>query len=151
MTGTNFSSWYNQSEGSIFTSAKSIATNITTTRRFLEISDGTATQRYFLGYSTTSNTRFGVVNVISGVVDILTTANPSAGVKMAVSYATNNFASATNGTLSGRDLQASIPSNSNNLKICDGIGNNIILNGTISRLTYYPIALTQNQMVNLTS
>ena len=151
MTGTNFSSWYNQSEGTFFTQAKSIATISGSTRRFLEVSNGGAGQRYLLGYSGTSNTRFLVTFSGVNVVDIISTASPSSGVKMCASYSTNNFAQSTNGVLSTRDLQGTVPTVDRMILGWDNITTNAILCGTISRLTYYPRALKPNQLQMLTS
>ena len=151
MTGTNFSSWYNQSEGTIYTQAKSIATISGATRRFLEFVNGSGTERYLLGYSTTSNARFLVTALGVNQADISVTASPSNGVKMCVSYATNNFSSAVNGTLGTRDVAGLV---SNPIKITFGsdpfLNANTILSGTISRLTYYPRALKPNQLQYLT-
>jgi hypothetical protein len=151
MTGTNFSSWYNQSEGTFFTQAKSIATISGPTRRFLEVSNGGAGQRYLLGYSATSNTRFLVTFSGVNVVDITSTASPSSGVKMCASYSTNNFAQSTNGVLSTRDLQGTVPTVDRMILGWDNISTNAILCGTISRLTYYPIQLTNQQLINLSN
>jgi hypothetical protein len=150
MTGTNFSSWYNSSEGTFFTQAKSIATVSGATRRFLEVSNGGAGQRYLLGYSATSNTRFLVTSSSVNVVDIGSTASPSSGVKMCASYSTNNFAQSTNGVLSTRDLQGVVPTVDRMIIGWDNITTNAILCGTISRLTYYPRALKPNQLQLLT-
>ena len=151
VTGTNFSSWYNQTEGTIFTQAKSIATISALTRRFLEVTNGGAAERYLLGYSATSNTRFLVTSLSNNQASILSTSNPSAGVKMCVSYATNNFSSATNGTLSTRDIEGLVPTVDRMILGWDIGSTNANLCGTISRLTYYPLALTGEQLVNLTS
>ena len=151
MTGTNFSSWYNSSEGTIYTQAKSIATISGATRRFLEFVNGSGTERYLLGYSTTSSARFLVTALGVNQADISVTASPSNGVKMCVSYATNNFSSAVNGTLGTRDVAGLV---SNPIKITFGsdpfLNANTILSGTISRLTYYPRALKPNQLQYLT-
>ena len=151
MTGTNFSSWYNQSEGTIYTQAKSIATISGATRRFLEFVNGSGSERYLLGYNTTSNARFLVTALGVNQADISVTASPSNGVKMCVSYATNNFSSAVNGTLGTRDVAGLV---SNPIRITFGsdpfLGANTILSGTISRLTYYPRALKPNQLQYLT-
>ena len=70
---------------------------------------------------------------------------------MCVSYATNNFSSAVNGTLGTRDVAGLV---SNPIKITFGsdpfLNANTILSGTISRLTYYPRALKPNQLQYLT-
>lgn len=152
VTGTNFSSWYNQTEGTIFAQAKSIATISAVTRRFLEVTDGGSTERYLLGYSATSNTRFLVTSSSNNQANILATANPSAGVKMCGSYATNSFSSATNGTLSTRDIGGLVPTVDRMILGLDALGTaDANLCGTISRLTYYPIKLTDQQLINLTS
>ena len=151
MTGTNFSSWFNSTEGTIYTQAKSIATISGATRRFLEFVNGSGTERYLLGYNTTSNARFLVTALGVNQADISVTASPSNGVKMCVSYATNNFSSAVNGTLGTRDVAGLV---SNPIKITFGsdpfLTANTILSGTISRLTYYPRALKPNQLQYLT-
>jgi hypothetical protein len=151
MTGTNFSSWFNSTEGTIYTQAKSIATISSGTRRFLEFVNGSGTERYLLGYSTTSSARFLVTALGINQADISVTASPSNGVKICGSYTTNNFSSAVNGTLGTRDVAGLV---SNPIRITFGsdpfLNANTILSGTISRLTYYPRALKPNQLQYLT-
>jgi hypothetical protein len=151
MTGTNFSSWYNSIEGTIFTQAKSIATLSGITRRFLEIVNTTGTERYLLGYSTTSNARFLVTASNINQADISLPASPSNGVKICGSYATNNFSSAINGTLGTRDIVGLIANVDRMVIGWDTTtSTNTNLNGTISRLTYYPKALSPAELQYLT-
>lgn len=151
MTGTNFSSWFNNGEGSFFVNASGVS-NISggVTRRFAEISDNTVTNRIVIGYNTTTSSRFLVVQNNAFQADI-TVATTSPTFKIACAYKVNDFQQATNGTLGSADTAGTVPVLS---RLSIGIefapGPNTTLNGTISKLAYYPVRLTNAQLQALT-
>jgi hypothetical protein len=154
MTGTNFSSWYNQGEGTLYGEYIGVANISGATRRLAEIGITTETNnRFVFGYSQTTNTRF--LTVVNGATqsDIAVSATQGSPVKFAGAYATNNFQQATNGLLGTADTSVVIPLGINAMAIGSDFGPtaNTAINGTIRKIAYYPIRCTNAQLVALTS
>ena len=161
ITGTNFSSWYNQSEGTVsigcitrrpagFNSADFAITNSFTT---------TYTSR-IIGWFNIGPSPF--ISVFANNINIFlpyigTPANSTnIPIKKAIALATRNMRVATNGTIITGNLGNTtvpnyLPNDFNRLLIgYEGIFTGY-LNGTISRLTYYPKALPNSQLITLTT
>jgi hypothetical protein len=141
MTGTNFSSWYNQTEGTFYSTIKST----TGIGGYIIIARGVSSgDRHQL-------TQTGGATVASSVVTALFSRSNNNQNKNAYSYSTNNFSSVSDKDRIGQDIFGSIPTNITYATIgrADFGGVNPI-NGTISRLTYYPRALKPNQLQYLT-
>jgi hypothetical protein len=161
MTGTNFSSWYNSSEGSVYCEANSnnltsggtifIASNASYTERFAQLS---LTGNVGYGYGATWNTNSRIIAPPNNAYSIVgdTYAN-GAYKKIAVSASLINLNGVSTNKVISKYLnlgnlyptgiiQARIGSYNNNVSY---------LNGTIKRLTYYPIQLTNQQLINLSS
>ena len=153
MEGTNFSDWYNQSEGTIYCSGNNTGITTTTSRFYYAIentssSSGNFIRKWIWNGNTglllnsfyTSNTT-GQGSVISAEFsNTLTTDNK----KTAVGYAKSDFASYYNGTSLNTDTSGNLPVGIDRLRI----GTN--LSGHISQLAYYPKRLTNTQLQNLT-
>ena len=142
MTGTNFSSWYNQSEGTWIANVKGSAKDFTIVRN----SNGTDT--ILLDTINTATVLRGAILVGgSFVVNINTGANSLVAgnnLKAVLAYKKNDAALFANSSLSFTGSPNSIPT------INDiGIGESI--NGTIARLTYYPKRLSNAQLQALTT
>jgi hypothetical protein len=154
MGGTNFSSWYNQSEGSI----------VTTYQKNSSVSG------YNFGvFSLTSSlsNRLNVIDFFPSAFTIYCNGNPevyefggpfniTTKSKSAFSFATNKFFKCTDGTFYLTSLAYPIASGIkiptvNTLVLGPYWGGVQPLNGTISRLTYYPRALKPNQLQFLTT
>jgi hypothetical protein len=154
MTGTNFSDWYNAAEGTLFVEAIGVNNISGVTRRFAEISDGTANERMVLGYSTTSNTRMLVFDGGGAVADVLVTSGVPAGslVKMAAAYKVNDFQQASNTTLGTADTSGTLPTVNQMFLGTDTAGATTAayLNGHIRRIAYYPTRLANSQLQALT-
>ena len=155
MTGTNFSSWYNSSEGSLFVAARVNALGGSGFPGIAYVDDGTVNNSMGFYVSDAGSDNIGAESYISGRAQYTlfsssaTTANKLN--KAISSYSINNFAGAfdTSSQIQ-RDTSGSIPT-VNRLRIGALRGGLFPLNGTISRLTYYPIQLTNQQLINLTS
>jgi hypothetical protein len=158
MTGTNFSSWYNQSEGSIISSCISRRPINSGNSADFAILNSTNSSRIVGWFNTSAGPYLSVIannNTVflafSGVVNNQT----NIPVKKAISLADKNMRVATNGTLITGDLgntgvQDYLPTDFNRLLIgYEGVFAGY-LNGTISRLTYYPKALSPAQLQYLT-
>jgi hypothetical protein len=152
MTGTNFSSWYNASEGTLFTSAAGVANVSGATRRYAEINDSGSLERIIVGYSGTTSTRLLVQDGGATQADIaVTTPSVENVIKMAAVYKTNDFQQASNGNLGLADTSGTLPTVDRMfIGSADGLTANTFLNGTIQRIAYYPVRVTDAQLQALT-
>jgi len=154
MTGTNFSSWYNSSEGSLFVAARINALGSLTFPGIAYVDDGTVNNSMGFYVADAGDDKIGAESYISGRAQYIlfsssaTTANKLN--KAISSYSINNFSAAfdTSSQIQ-RDTNGSIPT-VNRLRLGALRGGLFPLNGTISRLTYYPRALKPNQLQYLT-
>jgi hypothetical protein len=74
----------------------------------------------------------------------------SSSYKKITSYSRNEYATTVNANTITKKFNAPIP-NINSLNIGSAVVGTIRYNSTISRLTYYPIQLTNQQLINLSS
>jgi hypothetical protein len=153
MTGTNFSSWYNSSEGTLYANAKSNS-NTTQIPGIAALNNGGGTYRVDLRYYQGGNSYTFFNGVNGGGASLPRTSGFSlTNPKFAVSYASQNVNFCVNSSLTSSRASAFVPSplvNTLRIGTFDS-GTSFYLNGTISRLTYYPIQLTPTQLINLTS
>jgi hypothetical protein len=142
MTGTNFSSWYNQSEGTIYCAFK---LNSTGTARVFNIDDGTNTNRISgLVGSTFYQTFINPANAGPSV-----TPSTTYNFKIASGHQDNNIQIYVNSIYQNSNTLITIPKNLNTFRI----GNwqsNTLQGTTISQLTYYPVRLPNSQLQTLT-
>ena len=138
--GTNFSSWYNQSEGTIFMDADGVSRG-----GWSFDVDGVGSNRHWNYHSTSQliGSSGGSTNY-SFVFGVTSTAK-----KTTLGYALNNNAGTVNGAAVQSDTSCDPPVGINRVKL-GGIGN-IMLNGTISRFTYYPYRLADATLQEITS
>ena len=149
MTGTNFSSWYNRTEGTLYANAKGLTG--TTFGCIVTLSDsGYGAGNGLLlrqGSSTVvesgGNTTSRSISISSSTVLFKTSCSFSGKIlylsgngKLASPLTTLDYTGSGTNTLNIGRLQPS---------------GGQLFNGTISRLTYYPIQLTNQQLINLTS
>ena len=151
MTGTNFSSWYNSSEGTIQTNIAIPYRSVTGGRSFA-LDNGTVA--YMLDFTNTSNV-VAVEGLENSGYRVMTQVSNSTSIKLnqTTTYSTQPAPSqiiCVNGTLSGASKVYLTTSNYANLRLGTQVNGAAYLNGTISRLTYYPRALKPNQLQFLT-
>jgi hypothetical protein len=148
MTGANFSSWFNASEGTLV--AVGIASYIsgTTYGNLARIDNGGLTNSVVLAYRTSQQATInsGGVTVLNQVAK-----TPLSGFsKFAIAYALDNSVSSTDGLLATVDTSCALPIGLNRMRI--GSSNvTANLNGHIQRITYYPRRLADAQLQALTS
>lgn len=150
MTGTNFSSWYNQAEGTFALSGVewSGSTGVDNNREAIAVTGANSTNRMSIvnsggvavGYIDTAGTPQALIS---------DSAQRSGDINIAFAYAQNDAAFAVEGALKGTDTSVTLP-------IVDRIGiGNILgsaqLNGTIRRLAYYPRRLTNAELQIITA
>jgi len=149
MTGTNFSSWYNASSGSLLAQYQPSVTGVNLGT--VAISDGTLNNRMIIRGMTTSS-QTGFIGVSSGSAqwnDGFTTATATS-TKSIFAYATNDIAFTRNAATPFTDTSATIPT-VNQLRIGSDADGTFLLNGHIQRLAFYPQRLPNATLQALTS
>ena len=144
ITGTNFSSWYRQDEGTVLVNAINPALSTT----LFSASDGTTNNR--IQADTGTNTRIARV-VTGGITQASNSIAYTFGTQQqfALSYVLNSINFANAGTLGTEDTSATIPT-VNQLRIGVNPTGATALNGTISRLTYWPQRLPNSTLQSIT-
>lgn len=144
MTGTNFSSWYRQDEGTIYAMATP-ANNLYIP--FFQIDDGTANNRILVEGGVDAHLFVAVSGTTQAAIDLgATTGNVQA--LMACAYKTNDFAGSLNAGTVGTDTSGTIP-------VVDrariGANTSGTFTVTIKKIAYYPQRLTNAQLQGLTT
>ena len=152
MTGTNFSSWYNQAEGSLYVESQRAAANTASGfPRVASVNDGTANNEIATLWSNTTNKLYGTV-VSGGAIQAdvgYTSQTQTSTYKTALAYRVNDFAFTANSAVVQTDAAGVVPVVSS-LSIGNivGVAN---LNGTIRKIAYYPLRVTNANLQALTS
>jgi hypothetical protein len=151
MTGTNFSSWYNASEGTLYVEAQLQGVGGLAPAALVSIDDVTTNNRIILRRSLVAGTaNFRFVSS-AGSIDANLLSGSNTGLnKMIAAFKAGDQQSANNGTLfTGITPVASLPIVTR-LAIGDGPGSTPA-SGTIRRIAYYPVRLASSQLQALTA
>jgi hypothetical protein len=154
ITGTNFSSWYNQSEGTIFADSQTpypVASGKFPT--MLSITDGTTTNNNFSVGFLTENLSSALVenNNIHAIPDYM---SPLSGVrrrKISLAAADNDAFGVTNGTLTSPKVNDILLPRNHAEAIIGGNLSYNAMNGTVRRLTYWPTRLSNDTLQTITT
>jgi hypothetical protein len=156
MTGANFSSWYNQGEGTFYLDADMYETQSTFFRYLLSANTGSGVVSDWVGFLVPSNG-----NNVRGAVGVGGTFTASlnspitlgAGFKAAFAYKTNDFAASFNGGASLTDTSGVLPQGVNRLYIGGYIDTGVNPNAAthIRKVAYYPLRVSNTNLVALTS
>ena len=149
ITGTSFSSWYNQTEGTSLIELREVdRTGSRTPRSF---SDGTASNRIdaFFTSSLTVSTRLLVSGSAYNPGNLTLLAAGTVN-KHVISMATGSAISVANGTLSTESTPPSLPVVNRLVIGADSIGGTPFT-GTIKRLTYWPVRLANPTLQSITT
>ena len=149
ITGTNFSSWYRQDEGTVFARAVSITP---ITHGLIGVDDGTNNERLRLGHSGTSAASAVVVD--NNIVQV-NMATPTSLIPLGVqgssafAYKLNDFIVAASGALTATpDVSGTLPTVTQaTIGTAQG---NTYCNGPISRLTYWPHRIDDSTLQSIT-
>jgi hypothetical protein len=153
MTGTNFSSWYNAAEGTLFSESINLpGQSAVVFPRIANINDGTTNNVITTIWRSDTSRLYGVVTTSgSGVADVgangVTQTNAN---KIALGYATNNFAASVNGGAVNTDTSGAVPTGLTTLGIGRQASAADFINGYIRRIAYYPVRVTNAQLQALT-
>ena len=147
---TGISDILNDNEGTLFIEMSALA-NDQTSRR-LSISDGTNNNRVMIGYSTGSNALQFVLSDGGAVVvnSAYTLSDITETAKIAFKYKVNDCEIYVNGSRVILDTTATMPSGLDVLGFYQGSTNeNLFAN--VKQVTYFPTALTDQELIDLTT
>lgn len=160
MTGTNFSSWYNATEGTVLWQGDYVGISGGNLFSGWEISDNTAAERLIL----INQNATGLTNTLivrDNATDVATILSPDPRItavinqtyKTASAYKLNDIAHTLDGRTPGTDTSATLPT-VNTLRI--GCGNEAgtsasFINGHIAKFYYWPNRLPNSKLQSLTS
>jgi hypothetical protein len=133
--GSDFTNFYNQSEGTIYIEYEPRV--LGTTNTALEFSDGTADNRIFSLVASAYHCYIKDGGVAQAVLDGGTV---TAGdlIRLAFSYEVNNTQASLDGGAVVSDMSASIPTVDRLILGNQTVANTRLLNGHIKRLLYWP-------------
>lgn len=146
MTGTNFSSWYNPTAGTIYAE---YFVSVLAQAGVVSLNDGTLNNKMDIRPQTTGSiaTNGGVAQwaLVTGAISTTTTN------KFALAYAQDNIGAVINAGTVQTDTSATIPTVTNlQLGGLDGSTTSFKLNGYIRSVTYYSTRLFDSQIKTLT-
>jgi hypothetical protein len=154
ITGTNFSSWYNQSEGTVFAEAQAV--DVGTSQQLMHTYGASTTSNRGMYYLNNSN-RPSAYWVNAGTNQaLLQSSTPFAGFegqafKYVAAYGTDDFALGYNGGNLRFDTAGTPDSTIYRASIGSFNSASSFLNGHISRLAYYPYRLSDTILQEITS
>ena len=150
ITGTAFSGWYRQDEGTVFVSGVS-APNNTIAQVCVDISDTIGNERMFMRRTSAGSLGFAVVDGAATQADV--GAGPvipgGAPFATAASYRLNSINLATSGQIGTEDTSATIPT-PDRMFIAQNFASTQQVNGHIRRLTYWPTRLANTTIQAIT-
>jgi len=151
MTSTNFSSWYNATEGIVFWQGDLIGLKGSSTRLY-SISDNTSNEYMQGNASNSSGNGFTFAVFDGGVLQaVLNTPNPLASpsinttYKHAVAYKVNDFSASRDGGTVSTDVSGTLPTVNRLYLGLDEVGTGTgVLNGHIAKFYYWNTRLSNN-------
>lgn len=148
MTGTNFSTWYRQDEGTFFIENNyNSGSNLGAPNRVALVTYGSA-DRTLIYNSSYANRYYGEV-AGSLTWSVAGATHSSDFVKTAAAYKFNDIAASSNGAVVATDASATLPRNQDRLSI-GSTGTSVYLSGYIKRIAYYPKRLSNAELQTIT-
>ena len=147
MTGTNFSSWFNASEGALSILFNDPQSGIGGSffPGIYAFSDNTNNNRMILFRNANIDYSIAVTTLGSGQANLVTSALSTNNRVSTFAYKADSFVAAGNGNAVTTDNAGSVPT-VNRLYIGCGAAGNSQLCGTIAKLLYYPMRLTNSEV-----
>lgn len=153
ISGSNFSSWYQQDNGTVFASAFASFNSSATTERVVGISDGSTSNRIIIYRNCSTSIAQTIISTGSTTQASITEAGWLSATRLnsAVAYATNNVKASFGGSEETTDTSASMP-NVNRMIIGanESGAASLYLNSTIHRITYWPTRLPDETLKTIT-
>jgi hypothetical protein len=150
MTGTNFSTWYNQSEGTFIYNATALVENNLAGPWWLNVTLGTNVN---VMYSAFADTRQLRAYDGAGVEQVAIASSPVTALqyaKVAAAYKLNDFAVSANGGTVTTDTSGTLPTPTQMI-FGASTGTYGNFNGWIAQLAYYNTRLPNTQLQTLTA
>ncbi len=147
MTGTNFSSWYNPSEGSFYQDLTSLGVNAVDRYSLIISATGSAgaNSHNIRNYNGVQVAQSLVNSTVQGEVTLPPGVVAGVPIRLIYAYKTNDFAGVKNGGSVVVDTAGLVPTNLTRLDLLgDGCNH-------LKKLAYYPRRLTNTQIQALTS
>jgi hypothetical protein len=153
MTGTSFSSWYSNVQGTICANARMLSTTDNVYRIIVEGADSSPTFKDFTLGMYNGNVGNFTSRFNTGNYDVYASSAIASNVsfKFACSYTASSADFAYNGLLASTKNGLSQLISADRMFIGSRPGGSLFLNGTIARLAYYPVRLSNAQLQALTS
>jgi hypothetical protein len=148
MTGTNFSTWYNQTEGTFVTDFGALGG---VSARLLTVSDGTINNQIWMQTGALTQAMLQVYTAGAFVAQIIPANVTTGPAKFASAIKANDFAASVNGGAVGTDTSGALATYDRM-----GIGTNFngtsgFTNGHIRAIAYYNTRLPNTQLQTLTA
>jgi hypothetical protein len=147
MTGTNFSDWYNASEGTIAVQGDTLTVSnsgsMTICSLLLNSSNVT---RFWMWSGQPANLRYGVVASGATSADIAKAITANTRFNAVGSYKTNLFQYALNAGATTADISGAVPTGLTAFYIGSLDSVNEPLSGHIAKINFYPQSLTSNEV-----
>jgi len=149
-TRNNLANLINSAEGVLFVEAKT--TYDSSESRRITLSDGTINNRVSLEFDESAQNKIKAFISLNGTTEILEYNAPDLSIynKIAIKYKLNDFSIWFNGTEVDADSAGNIPVGLTQLVFDGGNGANFFY-GEVKQLQVYKTALTDNQLMQLTS
>lgn len=149
ITGANFSSWYNQSEGTFVSQATFNGNTAVFQRYAIAVSDGTASNRITSTIASGSATRclINAGGVLQADIYNTVTSTFNTPIKTALAYKANDVAISCNAGTVQTDNTVTIPTvNAAYIGGAENGAAGVQLNGTVAKIYYYPQRLTNAEL-----
>jgi hypothetical protein len=156
MTGTNFSSWYNQSQGTFVTQFVLEGVKSVAGQRIITTDDGTNTNQMLQAGSSTNTFQTQITTAgatqVSQSVPSLTLAGFTT-YKSAFGYADNNTNTAVNGVLATNDTTCTMPTALTTFRFSSSGASPTTVNANVwyASLKFYPTRLADSTLQALTT
>jgi hypothetical protein len=140
MSGTNFSSWFSATQGTLIATWSGIGT---TSGRYATINDGSASNQIWVGYSESAiyngsfQASFGTAGTASG--------------KVALAYATNDAAWCFNGAAVSTDTSVTLPTGLNQIAVGNSQAGTAPINTSLRSIKYFPTRLANATLQIITT
>jgi hypothetical protein len=149
ITGSAFSSWYRQDEGTVFADY-TLAAGGAVSNAVFSINNNTTNNRILLRPSSSSGSvTFFVLDADVLYAGLNTTGGSVTSVKAIIAYRTDDIAATRNGGALALDASATIPTVTQ-INMGADVSNSTMLNGTIRRLAFWGQRLPNNILQSIT-
>jgi hypothetical protein len=153
MTGTNFSDWYNASEGTLVSQSTFNGNSAAFQRYAMAVSDGSSNNRITMTIASSTQTRaiISTGGVLQADVYNTVTSTFNTPIKAAIAYKANDIAVCCNAGVVQNDTSATIPTvNAAYIGGSESGAGGVQLNGTVAKIAYYNTRLSDYQLQILT-